>query len=545
MKSRLPVALVLIALGASCRGPGLMLGPSQVDRVGVPADSSGALGNTVGQADRATRPNESGAPLVEGLETGQKTGDQGVLDAPRGEDLEAKDRPLPWSTSPPLEPVSVERAAASAPYDDSPMVTLTLKDPLAPQNTLPQVDMLPGQDALPPRDAIPRKDALTLDGLEQIALESNPTLVQARMAVEAAQGGYLQAGLYPNPAIGYIADEIGNDRSAGLQGGALSQEIVTSGKLRLGRAVARWEVQQARHRWEAQRRRVLNDVRAGYYEVLLAQEMIELNEQLVDIGQKGVDVTEQLRPVEVSEADVLQARIEAETARLGLAEARNRHQAAWRRLAAVLGRPEMEPAALAGDLESGLPKLTWEDTLKRLLAQSPQIAQARAGTERARYELARQYAERVPNVEVGTAVKHDDGSHFTVADVELLVPLPLYDRNQGNIIKARAELSAANNELRRTELDLRDRLAAAFEQYANAREKVETYRRTILPDAERSLELTRKAWRLGEWGYLTLLTAQRTYFSVNLDYLDSLRELWARSVELEGMLLGGGLAGVE
>ena len=388
--------------------------------------------------------------------------------------------------------------------------------------------------------------ALTLHDLEQIALESNPTLVQAGMAVQAAEGRYVQAGLCPNPEMVYIADEMGNDGTEGLQGMGVGQEIVTNRKLRLGRAVASHEVQQARHGLEAQRWRVLNDVRAGYYQVLLAQRMIELNQELVRIGQEGVDLTAKaLEQGEVSRADVLQARIEAETAGLGLVEAQNRHRAAWQRLAAVLGQPEKEPQPLAGQLEEDLPEFTWDDTLREILARSPELARARAGVERARCELALAYAERKPNFVVEGAAKYDTGSYFTVADVAVVVPLPLFNRNQGNIMGAQAGLIAAEREVRRVELELQDRLADAFEQYANARQHVQTYTDTILPDARQSLDLIGAGYREGEFGYLELLTAQRTFFDVNLNYLNSLGQLWAQTVELEGLLLRGGLEPAE
>jgi len=386
--------------------------------------------------------------------------------------------------------------------------------------------------------------ALTLDDLERIALQSNPTLVQAAMAVRAAQGGYVQAGLYPNPGIGYAGGDTGLEGTSGQQGAVFSQEIVTGGKLRLGRAVAGHEVQQARYGFEAQRWRVLNDVRGGYYEVLLAQRMIDVNQQLVRIAAEGLKATEQLRAAqEVSQADVLQAGVEAEVANLSLHEAGNRHQAAWRRLTGLLGRPEMGPAPLAGDVDAELPEFDWQKTLIRLWTQSPELAQARAGVQRARCELALQYAERVPNLEVDVWAKYDATTEEGLADVGLGLPLPLFNRNQGNIVKAQAELTAAQREVQRVELELRDRLVAAFEQYANARRKVVSYKKIILPNAQKSRDMIRVGYREGEFGYLTLLTVQRTYFSASLDYLANLRELWARTVELEGMLLSGGLQG--
>lgn len=384
--------------------------------------------------------------------------------------------------------------------------------------------------------------AMTLEDLERMALECNPTLVQSCMAVRSAEGDCIQAGLYPNPKVGYVADEIGNDGAAGMMGGAIGQQFVTGGKLRLSRSVAGHEIERARFAWEAQRWRVLNDVRRGYYEVLLAQKRIEVNQQLMGIEDQILKSTQQLRGAkEVSEVDVLQARVEAESATLKLSEARDRHQSTWRRLSAAVGRPDMEPAALAGDVSQDLPALTWEDSLAALLRDSPELARARAGVDRARCELARQCAERVPNLDVGTALKYDTASRYTIVDVEVALPLQIFNRNQGNIVKAQAALASAEHEVRRVELDLRERLATAFEQYVSARRRVEAYSRSILPHARKSLELTSAGYREGEFTFLTLLTAQRTFFDKTLEHLASLEELWGRNVELEGLLLQGAL----
>jgi len=141
----------------------------------------------------------------------------------------------------------------------------------------------------------PTPGSLTLADLEAIASESNPTLVQAAMAVRAARGRSVQAGLYPNPELNYIGDEIGNDGTQGLQGAGFTQEIVTAHKRQLNQATASYEVEQARYAWEAQRMRVINDVRIGYFLVLLAQKTVEISTQLVRIGDEGLQTTEKLR----------------------------------------------------------------------------------------------------------------------------------------------------------------------------------------------------------------------------------------------------------
>ncbi len=388
----------------------------------------------------------------------------------------------------------------------------------------------------------PSASGLTLAELEELALGRNPTLAQAAARVEAARGNWVQVGLYPNPVAGYIGAEMGNDGRAGQQGGFASQEIVTAKKLQLNRSVAAQEVRQAEYAWEMQRQRVLTDVRRSFYDVLVAQRTVELAEQLARIGDEGVRSVEALiKAKEVARGDLLQARVEADTAKILLEKARNRYSAAWRNLTAVAGATDMGPRPLAGEVHDGLAQWTWEDAFGRLVAESPQLANAQAGVARAQAALRRECAGRVPNVDLQTAVQYDNATRNTFATLQVGVPVPIYNRNQGNILRAQAELLAAQNEVERVRLALQQRLAAVFEHYTNARYEVEKYQRDILPNAQESLKLVNSGYRQGEFSYLMLLTAQRTYFQTNVAYLEALRDLRASATAIEGDLLGDSL----
>ena len=119
-----------------------------------------------------------------------------------------------------------------------------------------------GREQLPAGQIAPGlPPPFTLAEMERIAMANNPTLTQATMRVQALQGKQVQVGLYPNPVVGYIGDEMGNEGTAGQQGGFVRQEIVTAGKLRLDRAVAGHEISQAEFALQSQLCRVLNDVR--------------------------------------------------------------------------------------------------------------------------------------------------------------------------------------------------------------------------------------------------------------------------------------------
>jgi outer membrane protein, heavy metal efflux system len=383
---------------------------------------------------------------------------------------------------------------------------------------------------------------MTLAELESLAAQNNPTLAQAAARVDAARAAWLQAGLYPNPRAGYQASEINDEKQAGQQGGFFGQEIVTADKLKLSRAAAAQAVQQAQCAWAAQRGRVENDVRRAFYDVLVAQHTIDLANQLVRVGQEGVRAADELfKAKEVSRVDVLQARIEADTARIMAQKARNRHVAAWRNLAVVVGLPDMPPAALQGDVQDSLPQLTWEESLDRITNESPMLAEARAGVARAEAVLCRECAERTPNVDLQAGVQYDNATRDAIAGVQVGMPLPVFNRNQGNIRRAEAELVAARGETRRVALQLQQQLAAAFEQYQNARYQVEKYAEEILPNAQTSLNLVTAGYRQGEFNYVTLLTAQRTFFQVNLAYVEAVRDLRWASVAIEGNLLEGSL----
>jgi outer membrane protein, heavy metal efflux system len=410
----------------------------------------------------------------------------------------------------------------------------------APQMRLPPVGP-PEQVPQPLAEPTPPA-GMALAELEEMALRCNPTVAQAANRVEAARGRCLQVGLYPNPVAGYIGAEIGNEGQGGQQGSFVGQEIVTAGKLRLNRSIALQEIRQAEWTWQAQRQRVLTDVRRSFYDVLVAQRAMELTQQLLRIGEEGVRSIDALtKAKEVARADALQAHIEAESARVLLERARNQHAAAWRNLVAVVGAANMPPRPLAGEAWDGLAVLTWEDTYNRLMAESPQLAFAHAGIARAQAAVARECAQRVPNIDLQMAVQYDNATRDTFATVQAGMPMPIFNRNQGNIRRAQAELMAAQNEVQRVQLDLQQRLATVFEQYATARYQVEKYSRDILPSAKTSLDLANKGYRQGEYNYLFLLTAQRTYFQTNLIYLDALKELRSASTAIEGNLLSGSL----
>jgi len=377
---------------------------------------------------------------------------------------------------------------------------------------------------------------------EGLALANNPALSAAAARLAAAQGKWLQAGLPPNIVFGYMANEMGADGSAGQQGAFLSQRFITGGKLRLDRQVAGQEIRQAEARVQAQRYRVLTDVRVRFYQTLLAQRRVEMGHRLVEVGTIAAETTELLwKAKEGRRVDFLQARIELERARIALGQYKNSYRYNWQKLAAAMGVPRMALQSLADDLKSAAPNFTWSAYLDRLLTASPQMLAAAAELDRARWAVARAQAEVIPDLQTQVAVQKDDATGDTLTSVQAGVAVPLWNRNQGNIRRARAEIALAQQNLHRTSLRLREQAAEAFREYENAMLQADQFSQRILPDAQTTIDLVEAGFRAGEVSYLDLLTVQRTYFQANLDYLQAVEQLWIAAGRLQGLLLDGSL----
>ena len=409
------------------------------------------------------------------------------------------------------------------------------------------VEPVPAQQPEPLPQAALRPVALgrlTLADLEQMAIGANPSVARAAALVQAARGNWIQVGLPPNPSFGYEGQQIGSAGRAEQDGVFVQQEIVRGGKLGLNRQVAAQEWARREQELAAQQQRVITDVRVAFYQVLVAERQVQLTEQLRSIAAEAVKVAEALRKgMEVGSADVVQAQLEVGNAEILAQNARNRYSAAWRTLGTVIGNPELPPQPLDGNIEDGRPELNWVASRERLLTSSPEIANALAEIERARWALERAYVEKVPNVTVAGLVNWRDNGIGGDSDgaITVGVPLPLWNRNQGGVVQAQGQVAAAERALDQLELSLENRLAPVFERYANALQQVQRYRNQLLPDAQRALDLVRRLYQAGETPYLNLLTAQRSFSQTNVNYLESLRELRAAEAEIEGLLLSGSL----
>lgn len=388
----------------------------------------------------------------------------------------------------------------------------------------------------------------TLDQLEAMALAHNPTLPQAQSEIQAARARQLQSGLYPNPRVGYIGEEIrGGAFGGGEHGFFVSQTFVTAGKLRLNRKVFAQEVRITELEADEQRLRVLNGVRQAYYRVLAVQERLETEKDLARIAGEALSTARQLRNIgQADETEVLQAEIEEQKLQMDVTLRENEALQAWRVLAAVVGDPNLPAGIVEGDL-AGVPPLDEDATLETIVRESPAVKIARSATERAQATLLRERREPIPDIEVRAGLEQNRellAPMYRVGlqgFVEVGVQIPLFNRNQGSVEEARAASERARQEERRVELVLRQRAVMVLQMRRNARLRVERYRDELLPRAQKAYSLMVQQYGLMLASYPRVLLAQQMLFQLQDDYIASLEDLWMQDIALRGLLLTDGL----
>ncbi|MEO8098281.1 MAG: TolC family protein [Acidobacteriota bacterium] len=396
---------------------------------------------------------------------------------------------------------------------------------------------------------------VTLEDLERMAVERNPTLGQAQADVAAAAGLARQAGLYPNPVLSAVGEEVsgGPIIRGGEFGGGFQQRIVTAGKLGLSRKVAEQGRAITEEAAKAQRQRVVNAVRVLYYQALSDQYRIRVRTNLSQLASEAVRIAGELANVgQADQPDLLAAEVEAQRIQLDLADAVNRQERTWRQLSAVVNDPTLRPVPLTGELEI-VPRLDVEQALQVIYDDSPELRAANIDVKRAEMALSRARKEVIPDVIVSGGVRYNRELLETINGTGLRRPvgpegffdigvqLPIFNRNQGNVAAARAGVDRAKLEVDRTRLALRSRLAEAYREYRTALMRADQYKQDVLPKAQKAYELYLNNFRRMAAAYPQALIAQRNLFQLQDAYVDSLTSVWQRSVEIQGLLLTGGV----
>lgn len=383
--------------------------------------------------------------------------------------------------------------------------------------------------------------SLSLEEAVNLATRENLTLRAAQFDYQATRANEITAGLIPNPAFSYIAEQIGEpEKNQEQHTLTIGQIIETGGKRGRRLDSARAATLVARHVLAGVERQVAFQVKRLFTDVLTAKAALELAEQnLKTIGE--IEKIQRLRAAkgDISELELLRIQVQQFAFQRDAADARQAARAAKIALRAVAGPDRIaEDYDVVGKLDFRDFTFSRPDLYSLARVNRPDIRATEAAREKAHADInlaqANAWWDVIPQIEY-----RKDG-RFDTFGIGISVPLRIFDRNQGEIVRTAAAARSVEATFQATIVQALSEVDTALGAVLTGREKVTTLRDTYLPKAQQARETVEFAYRRAGLSVLDFLDAQRTYRETSLEYVRSLGNYWTAVYQLE-LAVGGSL----
>lgn len=277
-------------------------------------------------------------------------------------------------------------------------------------------------------------------------------------------------------------------------------------------------------------------VRAAYYEALTARMVLRESERIVTQFEEGLRKAEALaRAGTVLDYEVRRFRIELTQARNRVGTAQERLAAAGRMLATAVGVPDLPGPVVEVALPSSPAAVAFERAVA-VAEGGSYLREAAALVEQAREQVRLAELQNVPNLQVQTAGMYDYTIKAPIANVQVGVTLPVWHRNEGNILAAQGRVAQAQAAVGQARVRVRERLTAAYQRYRNARRQLDLYEKQILPDARTALEQVEKIYEARGERFFETLDARRVLAQARIDYVQALGDAWQAVAEIEAVV---------
>ena len=370
------------------------------------------------------------------------------------------------------------------------------------------------------------------------ALQNNPSYKAALSQIEAAAGDRFQASLLPNPnAVFEIENFGGSDQRKGFERTevtlGLEQKIELAGKRRIRTEVADFGYKIVQEEAMVEALKLLSETEYAFIRMAIAKQRIALADNRLQLANQTHEIVKKrvnaaVSPdIQLSKADI--ERIEAEIEKHHVEE---EHNIARNDLGRLLGLEKSDDLDIDVDI-SALPKLRDHQAVINALKSAPQSRIQEFAKMKARSSLDLAKATGVPDPTVGLGVRQFFDNDDTALVATLSFPLPLFDRNQGAVKSARANVARADAKARAAELSLHQSAIQAWELFYAELDIVRHYKDDIIPTAKKAYDQADEGYSLGAFAFLDLLDAQRTLNRVQSEYLDNILELYQAKAQID------------
>ena len=377
-------------------------------------------------------------------------------------------------------------------------------------------------------------EPLSLAKAIELALEGNPEVAAAKRQWEATEGQVLQGRSRPNPELAYsLEDTRSKTRTQSWQ---LNLPVELGGKRAARTKAAEKTREQAQAQLAELQATVRANVAAAYFDVLTAQERLVLARDSAALAKSSTDtVSKRVAAGKVSPVEESKARVAEAGVRVELAQAASEQRNALSRLFALLGRIDAPYTVLEGKAEN-LPSVPSLADLQPLISSAPGVVLARIEVDRRKALTDLEQSKRVPDVTVSVGMQRSNETQRNVLLFGVSVPLPVFDRNQGNLLEALKLEDKARDELQAATVRLHSEVAQARERLSTITAEVQSLQQDVLPGAKSAYDAATIGFENGKFNFLEVLDAQRTYFTAKSQYLKALGEAHRAAADIDRLL---------
>lgn len=390
----------------------------------------------------------------------------------------------------------------------------------------------------------PKAQADNVLSLEQVyrqVINQNPQVQSYRARIMAAEGNRIQEGLMPNPEAVFEAENFGGDSPRNGFNSAeytlgVEQEFEIAGKRGKREQVASLEKQQVSQEALARVQAILAQAKAAYMRTAIAQERLALADKRAALaGKTHTTVKKRINAAKAAEIQHTKADLEVSAAEVEQRKAQNELELAKVSLANLMGLPEINQS-IDADLKA-VPDVPERDAIMQSLEQTPMSVMSELSVMREASALDLARANGIPDPTFGLGVRRyneDDGTAFLAS---VSIPLTIFDRNQGRVAEAKANLLAAEADQKTMRLNLERQAMELWQTLNSAREEVLAYQDGLLPSAQKAFSQAEDGYDRGAFTFLDYLDAQRTLFDTQESHLEALSNFHEAKAQLD--MLGG------
>jgi outer membrane protein, heavy metal efflux system len=411
-----------------------------------------------------------------------------------------------------------------------------------PQPVSPTSTPFFGMLELPSQEDDGPPNGLTLDQAIDITLERSRDLQAKFFEIPMARADTLQAGLRSNPVFyqdGQLLQYKGSSTqfSRAAPGGPsqydtnISYPLDISHKRQARKTVASRAERVLEAQYQDAIRNRIDDVYTAYASALGARQTVRYAIESVKALEKLRTLTEQLHGKgQIALADLNAVKIKLRIARLGLSDAEAAYRRAKLDLGALMNLPNdkarvMELRGTIDDVAG--PPGSLEDLSQVALEARPDVVSFRLGIDRAEADVRLAKANAFSDVYVlWQPFTFQDNSPYGLKSqyswaLGVTVPLPVYNRNQGGIQRAKLNVTQSAVQLSDLERQVRIDVEKAVQEYSVTRGLVADLRNEVIPEARQVRDAAFRSWTGGETSLIVYLLAQLDYNDVVKRYIDT------------------------